>query len=143
MSDKIDHPAHYGGDDNPYEAIKVIEAMGWGPDFCKGNAMKYLMRAGKKPNESEKDDLMKARFYIDRLIMEIDDAKAEKARNTEDSTLVSIPTELVRAFIFRSRSIDSNKSVDFTEFMRDYLRKADDRSRDEAMRNTLVSGARE
>lgn len=24
--DHVDHPAHYGGADNPYEAIKVIEA---------------------------------------------------------------------------------------------------------------------
>lgn len=26
MSDAVNHPAHYGGEDNPYEAIKVIEA---------------------------------------------------------------------------------------------------------------------
>lgn len=30
----VDHPAHYGGKDNPYEAIKVIEA--WGLGFCLG-----------------------------------------------------------------------------------------------------------
>src|SRR5688572_19547827 len=23
----VDHPAHYGGADNPYEAIKIIEAL--------------------------------------------------------------------------------------------------------------------
>ena len=27
MGEKVDHPSHYGGADNPYEAIKVIE--GW------------------------------------------------------------------------------------------------------------------
>lgn len=26
MSEAVDHPSHYGGKDNPYEAIKVIEA---------------------------------------------------------------------------------------------------------------------
>jgi len=26
MTETINHPDHYGGKDNPYEAIKVIEA---------------------------------------------------------------------------------------------------------------------
>lgn len=46
MADSIDHPAHYGGADNPYEAIKVIEA--WDLGFCLGNCVKYICRAGKK-----------------------------------------------------------------------------------------------
>lgn len=36
---------HYGGADNPYVAIKVIEA--WGAGFCLGNTLKYISRAGK------------------------------------------------------------------------------------------------
>jgi len=40
-------PDHYGGTDNPYEAIKVIEA--WNLNFSLGNALKYICRAGKKP----------------------------------------------------------------------------------------------
>ncbi len=31
MSEKVNHPEHYGGKNNPYEAIKVIEA--WGDEF--------------------------------------------------------------------------------------------------------------
>lgn len=46
MSDNVNHPSHYGGEDNPYEAIKVIEA--WNLGFCLGNAVKYISRAGKK-----------------------------------------------------------------------------------------------
>lgn len=46
MNETVDHPAHYGGGDNPYEAIKVIEA--WGLGFCLGNTVKYIARAGKK-----------------------------------------------------------------------------------------------
>ena len=34
--------------------------------FCKGNAIKYLSRAGKKGDELE--DLQKARWYCDKLI---------------------------------------------------------------------------
>jgi hypothetical protein len=64
MSEKVDHPAHYGGADNPYEAIKVIEA--WGLGFCLGNTVKYIARAGKKGDLLE--DLKKARWYLDRAI---------------------------------------------------------------------------
>lgn len=63
MSD-IDHPDHYGGKDNPHEAIKVIEA--WGLGFKLGNAVKYLLRAGRKPGVSALEDLDKARWYLSR-----------------------------------------------------------------------------
>jgi hypothetical protein len=66
----VDHPAHYGGSENPYEAIKVIEA--WALDFCLGNAVKYLSRAGKKPGEAELRDLQKAAWYIQRRIEQIE-----------------------------------------------------------------------
>lgn len=66
-SDKqVDHPDHYGGD-TPYEVIKVLEA--WYPDgipFEEGNAIKYIARA--KHKESEKQDLMKAVWYLMRRI---------------------------------------------------------------------------
>lgn len=62
MSDPVDHPDHYGGADNPYEAIKVIDA--WGLGFSLGNAVKYIARAGKK-TASSAEDLAKARWYID------------------------------------------------------------------------------
>lgn len=58
----VDHPAHYGGKDNPYEAIKVIDA--WGVCFCIGNTLKYLSRAGKKGGQSELQDLKKAAWYL-------------------------------------------------------------------------------
>lgn len=46
MSDKINNPKHYGGAENTYEVIKVIEA--WGLGFHLGNVLKYIGRAGKK-----------------------------------------------------------------------------------------------
>ena len=58
------HPQHYGGKDNPYEAIKVIEA--WEVGFNLGNTLKYISRAGKKDNTIQ--DLEKALFYLDREI---------------------------------------------------------------------------
>ena len=65
---KIDHPQYYGGD-TPYEAIKVIEA--WGLDFCLGNAVKYISRAGKKDPAKEIEDLKKANWYIQRRIEQL------------------------------------------------------------------------
>lgn len=71
--DNIDHPSHYGGD-TPYEAIKVIEA--WLDKdglkaFCLGNALKYISRAGKKDPNKIKEDLEKARWYLDYAIKKI------------------------------------------------------------------------
>jgi Protein of unknwon function (DUF3310) len=64
MGDPVNHPPHYGGADNPYEAIKVIEA--WELGFCLGNAAKYIARAGKKGDAVE--DLKKAAWYLAREI---------------------------------------------------------------------------
>lgn len=71
MVDSVEHPAHYGGKDNPYEAIKVIEA--WDLGFNLGNTVKYISRLGKKQNASNDltEDLKKARFYLDREILKL------------------------------------------------------------------------
>lgn len=68
MTEAVNHPPHYGGADNPYEAIKVIEA--WGLGFSLGNAVKYISRAGKKGDALE--DLKKARWYLDRFIANLE-----------------------------------------------------------------------
>ena len=69
--DNVNHPAHYGGADNVYEAIKVIEA--WNLDFCLGNVVKYISRAGKKEGNSLIQDLEKAKWYLERRIQELKD----------------------------------------------------------------------
>ncbi len=56
------NPSHYKA--NGLEVIDVIEAFGL--NFAIGNAIKYLLRAGKKGDRLE--DLKKARWYIDREI---------------------------------------------------------------------------
>jgi hypothetical protein len=67
MSDEeqVNHPNHYGGD-TPYEAIKVIEA--WDLNFCLGNTVKYISRAGKKEKDKTIQDLEKAKWYLEREI---------------------------------------------------------------------------
>lgn len=68
LPDMVNHPAHYGGADNPYEVIKVIEA--WHLDFCLGNALKYIARHRHKSRPLE--DLRKARWYLERAIQNLE-----------------------------------------------------------------------
>ncbi len=73
MNKDIDHPSHYGGKDNVYEAIKVIDA--WDLGFCLGNVVKYISRAGKKDHNSKEQDLKKALWY---LAHEIESLKGDR-----------------------------------------------------------------
>jgi len=57
-------PEHYGGESNPFEPIKVIEA--WDLGFNLGNVIKYIGRLGKKDEELK--ELKKAQFYLNREI---------------------------------------------------------------------------
>jgi hypothetical protein len=63
--EKVNHPEHYGGD-TTYEVIKVLEA--WGLNFHLGNVVKYIARAGKRPDTDLLTDLKKAAWYLNREI---------------------------------------------------------------------------
>ena len=58
----VNHPKHYGGENNLYEVIKVIDA--WELGFSLGNTVKYISRAGKKNKDKELEDLRKASWYL-------------------------------------------------------------------------------
>jgi len=58
----VNNPVHYGGKNNVYEAIKVIDA--WDLGFSLGNTVKYISRAGKKDSDAELQDLKKAMWYL-------------------------------------------------------------------------------
>ena len=66
----VNHPIHYGGSENVYEAIKVIDA--WDLDFCLGNTVKYIARAGKKHPDKKIEDLKKAMFYLQHKINKLE-----------------------------------------------------------------------
>ena len=40
----VDHPSHYGGADNPYEAIKVLREWRLDKDAYLWNVGKYMSR---------------------------------------------------------------------------------------------------
>ena len=63
-TESVNHPKHYGGQNNPYEAIKVIEA--WDLGFNLGNTLKYISRVGKK--DALVQELEKALWYLNREI---------------------------------------------------------------------------
>ena len=58
-------PTHYRN--QPIQPIEIIDT--YGLDFKRGNALKYLLRAGSKPGEEKSDDLLKAIWY---LVYELD-----------------------------------------------------------------------
>lgn len=60
--ENVNHPSHYQS--STIEVIEVIEAFGLG--FNLGNAIKYILRAGKKNLLVE--DLEKAVWYLKREI---------------------------------------------------------------------------
>ena len=62
MSDPVNHPPHYTTHPSGIECIQITEHM----NFCLGNAVKYLWRAGLKEGEDELKDLKKAIWYINR-----------------------------------------------------------------------------
>ena len=70
-NDPVNHPSHYTT--GRIECIDFITDKKL--NFCRGNAVKYIVRAGLKDPSKEIEDLEKAVFYINR---EIADLKARK-----------------------------------------------------------------
>ncbi|MFD8142588.1 DUF3310 domain-containing protein [Streptomyces sp. NPDC059708] len=69
-ADSVHHPSHYAdGWSNGAEVIDLTENL----PFNRGNAIKYLCRAGKKNDELE--DLRKAAWYVNREIERMGAAK--------------------------------------------------------------------
>jgi len=75
-SDSVNSPAYY----NQYQGFEVIELVEQ-MNFCLGNAVKYLTRAGFKNPETELEDLKKAAWYIRREI-----SRDENASNRDPIT---------------------------------------------------------
>ena len=67
FAEQVNHPRHYmvGG----IEVLAVLKAKLTEEEFrgyCKGNVLKYVMRAGHKDEELQ--DYQKARFYLEEII---------------------------------------------------------------------------
>lgn len=64
--DVVRHPAHY----TAYKGLEVIDLTEQ-MNFNRGNAIKYIARAGLKDPATEVEDLMKACWYIEREVKRI------------------------------------------------------------------------
>lgn len=69
--DVVNHPSHYT--DGKIEVIEFIEDKKL--NYHKGNAVKYICRAGKKDPSKEVEDLKKAIWYLNREIRNINRRK--------------------------------------------------------------------
>lgn len=65
------NPAHYRGFTDGAEVIQITEHL----SFNRGNAVKYLARAGKKELARELEDLEKALWYVQREINRVRNTK--------------------------------------------------------------------
>lgn len=78
-NDNVNHPKHYTSDPSGVECIEITKHR----DFCIGNAIKYLWRAGIKREEGMTEtqkmieDLQKAIWYIN---AEIEMLKGKEAK---------------------------------------------------------------
>ena len=62
--DTVNHPSHYTS--GKIEVIDFIEDQKLG--YHRGNAIKYICRAGKKDKAKETEDLEKAIWYLKREV---------------------------------------------------------------------------
>ena len=82
-NDPVNHPSHYT--QGKIECIDFITDKKL--NFCRGNAVKYIVRAGLKDPAKEIEDLEKAVFYINREIHDLKerggDAETSSSRASE------------------------------------------------------------
>lgn len=74
--DNVNHPSHYT--DGNIEVLDFIEDKKL--NFHRGNAVKYICRAGKKSKETEIEDLQKAVFYLNREIKNLKNHKYDERK---------------------------------------------------------------
>lgn len=116
MTETVNHPAHYGGADNPYEPIKLIER--WGLGFKRGNALKYICRAGRKSSAALVEDLRKATWYLERHIASPDPAVADAPLDVEEAADAwDLPPNVHAAFC----ALANDDCVDAVRALRDHL----------------------
>jgi hypothetical protein len=87
----VNHPKHYNTNASGIECIEVVRHM----NFNKGNAIKYVWRAGDKGKEIE--DLEKAIWYLQDEIKRLKNNRTPKAKRV----LSSRPQKNKRKYIHK------------------------------------------
>ena len=72
--DMVDHPPHYN--DHP-SGVECIHITRWFSNN-RGNAIKYIWRAGNKDPDKEIEDLKKAIYYLKDEVKRMEEIRAKK-----------------------------------------------------------------
>lgn len=93
MNDNVNHPSHYQGK-NGLEVIDVIDNfvgdLQGEKAVCMGNVIKYILRHTKKNGV---EDLLKARWYLDRLISYYDKPNISYTDKAEEVLLLEVSSK--------------------------------------------------
>ena len=81
---KSTYGEHYSTTEEGFQVMDILRNLEIDKDFCQANAIKYLMRYGKKDGHNEKD-LYKAVHYI---ILLISSERKENHKGTAVGKLV-------------------------------------------------------
>ena len=89
----VNHPAHYkaGG----IEVLDIIHAFRLG--FSGGNVVKYLLRAGRKSLETKGQDLQKAMFYLNDMIVNESGFSFSDEQKEKMEKLLAVYNEIVKS----------------------------------------------
>lgn len=112
--DPVNNPSHYTSHPSGIEAIQVTEHM----NFCIGNAIKYLWRAGLKTEEGidarakQIQDMEKAVWYVKREIERISSNEQRVSEGVLEPTPAQSDDEVHRT---HESSDDVVEELDFTK----------------------------
>lgn len=102
--DMINHPPHYTqGWSNGAQVADITDHL----DFMLGNVVKYACRAGRKKGASTTDDLLKARWYLER--------KIRATVNTSSTPLVADAHLVLRDIGVDPADVSAHKDLLFVE----------------------------
>jgi len=82
MESNVNHPKHYNSHPSGIECIDIAKHY----NFCIGNAIKYLWRAGLKHEdgmsdiEKEKEDINKAIWYLNEHLKSLENKQNENTK---------------------------------------------------------------
>ena len=86
IKDNVNSPSHYT--DGKIEVIDFIEDKNL--NYHRGNAIKYISRAGKKDKNKETEDLRKAIWYLNREIDRISPKNDKNKKEIENKNRIKI-----------------------------------------------------
>lgn len=114
LEDRVTHPSHYTSHPSGIECIEVTQDL----NFCLGNAIKYIWRAGLK-SDNVVEDLSKAIWYLEREISRISEVSNDEAED---------PLATLRDFFDDDDTEDTDGDEDCAPVDWDKLRDEDDES---------------